>query len=146
MAITSLAERLAAPGARPLAVLERDVCELMTPGVTSIVESSPLARVYEAFAAHRVHALLVTGATSGRPLGWVTARGLLAWVGRDVLLLRARDAITERPVDIRPHASGEEALTKLLKEGVSHLLVQQRPDTAPEGVVSELDLVVNTPR
>jgi CBS domain-containing protein len=142
----SLAERLAAPGARPLPVLERDVCELMTPGVTSIVESSSLARVFEAFAAHRVHALLVTGATSGRPLGWVTARGLLAWVGRDVLMLRARDAITERAVAVPPGASGQEALTKLLQEGVSHLLVQERQDLTPEGVVSELDLVVNTPR
>lgn len=90
MVTTSLAERLAAPGARPLPVLERDVCELMTPGVTSMVESASLARVFEAFAAHRVHALVVTGAKSGQ-----TARmDHRAWAAR---LGWARCIVAPRP-------------------------------------------------
>ncbi len=142
----SFAERLAAPGAHHLPVLEREVSELMTPGVTSIVESAPLTRVFEAFAAHNVHALLVTGASTGRPLGWITARGLLAWVEREMSLHPARDAVTERAITIRPDALGREALTTLLQEGVTHLLVRHSTEVTPQGVVTELDLVVNTPR
>lgn len=144
MATSSLAEQLVAPAAHGLPVLEREVRELMTAGVTSIAESASLARVFEAFAAHRVHALAVTGAETGRPLGWITARALLAWVDCDTSLILARDAITEPPLAIQPSASGEEALLQLLREGVGHLLVQERSDGIPEGVLSELDLVTNT--
>ena len=146
MGMPSLTERLAAPGDHHLPVLEREVSELMTPGVTSIVESASLTLVFEAFAAHRVHALLVTGASTGRALGWITARGLLAWVERDVSLLPARNAVTERAITIPPHALGREALTTLLQKNVTHLLVRRSAEVTPQGVVSELDLVANTPR
>ena len=85
--------------------------------------------------------MLVVGRTEGRPLGWVTARGLLGWVGRDRSLACASDAITERPVKIEPNASAREALTALSQPGISHLLVCRHEDASPEGVVSELDLV-----
>ena len=112
----------------------------MTPGVISIVETAPMTRVFDAFAAHRVHALAVSGAQTGRPIGWITARGLLAWIG-STRSAAARDAVTERAVAVRPTATGAEALKALLKEGVSHLLVQQMPSGGPEGVLSERDLV-----
>lgn len=146
MSQTTLAENLAAPGVRALPVLKREVSELMTPGVISIVESASLARVFQAFAVHRVHALLVVGGSTGRPLGWITARGLLAWIDRDTSFTRARDAVTEPAVGIEPTVAGSEALLKLLREQVSRLLVQDGPGLAPHGVVSELDLVANTPR
>lgn len=127
---------------------ERDpnVYELMTPGVTSIVESAPLSSVFDAFAAHGVHAILVTGATNGRLLGWITTRGLLGWIGRDVWMRRAGDAITQPAIDISPGAAGGEALKRLLADGVSHLIVRESAETAPQGVVSELDLVVDQRR
>jgi CBS domain-containing protein len=145
MAATSLAERFAAPGGRPLPVLEREVSELMSPGVISIVENAPMTRVFDAFAAHRVHALVVCGGQTGRPIGWITARGLLAWMGSS-RSAAARDAITERAVAVRPTATGEQALEALLKEGVSHLLVQQTPSGGAEGVLSERDLVAASRR
>lgn len=146
MAQTSLAERLAAPGVRALPVLDREVSEVMTPGVISIVESASLARVFRAFAVHRVHALLVVGGSTGRPLGWITARGLLAWIDRDMSFTRARDAITEQAVGVEPTVLARDALAKLLGEQVSRVLVQDRPGRAPHGVVSELDLIASTPR
>lgn len=54
--------------------------------------------------------------------------------------------VCEQAVGITPGTSGGEALTRLLQEQVSRLLAQDRPGLAPQGVVSELDLVVNTPR
>jgi CBS domain-containing protein len=121
--------------------LETPVRSFMTPGVLTIAEDASLVQVYRAMVLHNVHAVLVVGRTEGRPVGWVTARGLLGWVGRDRSLASASDAITERPSTIEPNASAREALTALSQPGISHLLVCRREDASPEGVVSELDLV-----
>jgi CBS domain-containing protein len=121
--------------------LDAQVRDFMTPGVLTIAEDASLGHVYHAMVAHSVHALLVVGRTEGRPLGWVAARGLLGWVGRDRSLAAARDAITERPLTIEPGASAREALIALSQPGRSHLLVCRHEDATPEGVISELDLV-----
>ena len=121
--------------------LETPVRAFMTPGVLTIAEDASLGHVYRAMVAHSVHAVLVVGRTEGRTLGWVTARGLLGWAGRDQDLATARDAITERPFKIDPSASAREALTALSQAGTSHLLVCRHEDATPEGVVSELDLI-----
>lgn len=117
------------------------VRDLMTPAVLTIAEDASLVHVYRAMVAHSVHAVLVVGRTEGRPLGWVTTRGLLGWVGRDQSLASARDAITERAVTIEPNASARDALTALSQAGTSHLLVCRSEGATPEGVVSALDLI-----
>ena len=58
----------------------------MMPGVTTIVDEASLENGFRAMVAHRTHAILVTGATTGRPLGWATDRGLLGHLERDVPL------------------------------------------------------------
>jgi CBS domain-containing protein len=121
--------------------LETPVREFMTPGVLTIAEDASLAQVYRAMVVHTVHAVLVVGRIEGRPLGWVTTRGLLGWVGRERSLASASDAITERPLKIDPSATASEALTALSQPGTSHLLVCRHEDASPEGVVSELDIV-----
>jgi signal-transduction protein with cAMP-binding, CBS, and nucleotidyltransferase domain len=121
--------------------LDTAVREFMTPGVLSIAEDTSLRQVYRAMVAHSVHAVLVVGRNEGRPLGWVTARGLLSWVGRDQSLASAREAITERAETIEPSASAREALNALSQSGTTHLLVCRHGTPTPEGVVSELDLV-----
>jgi CBS domain-containing protein len=127
-------------------MLEREVRELMTPGVVTIVEDATLGQVYRALRAHRVHALLVVGRQGGRPLGWVTARGLLAWLDRDETVACARDAVTEPAASIEPSASVREALVELLQPGATHLLVQRSPDVMPEGVIADIDLVAGARR
>ena len=126
--------------------LDMEARELMTPGVISIAEDASLTQVHRALAAHRVHALLVLGTSSGRPLGWVSARGLLAWLEGDPSLACARDAITEPVTAIEPGASGRKALTALGRPRVTHLLVQRHVEALPEGVISELDLIVGPRR
>ena len=123
------------------AFLEREVREVMTPGVVTIVEDASVRQARRAMRAHGVHAVLVVGNVQGRPLGWVTARGLLDWIGRDDSIAAAREAITEQPVSVEPSALVHEAVRALSQPGVSHLLVQRRPDALPEGVVSEADLI-----
>jgi CBS domain-containing protein len=113
----------------------------MTPGVLTIAEDASLRHVYRAMVAHSVHAVLVVGRSEGHPLGWITARGLLDWIGGDQLLVCARDAITERAVSIEPGATARDALVALSQAGTSHLLVSGRSDAMPEGVVSALDVV-----
>lgn len=119
---------------------DREVRDVMTAGVVTIVEDASLTQVYRALDRHRVHALLVVGRHQGLPLGWVTARGLLAWFDRDPALVPARDAVVERAVTIAPGASLVEAAASLAREGVTHLLVSHAPSVLPEGVVSALDL------
>jgi CBS domain-containing protein len=121
--------------------LDTPVRELMSPGVLSIAEDASLRHVVRALAHHRVHALLVSGRAQGRPLGWVTSRGLLGWVERDHSLSAARDAITEPAVAIEPGATVRDAVALMTREQVGHLLVAHRADAMPEGVLSELDVL-----
>jgi len=121
--------------------LEVPVAQIMTPGVLTIVEDASLRHALRAMYAHRVHAILVVGRTTGRPVGWITERSLLAWVGRDDSMALARSAVTEPPEVIAPHATAREALSALSRPGVTHLLVATGPTAAPEGVVSAFDLV-----
>jgi CBS domain-containing protein len=56
-------------------------------------------------------------------------------------MIRVRDAITHEPASIQPSATVREALTALGQPGITQLLVALRPDTFPEGVLSDLDIV-----
>jgi len=113
----------------------------MTPGVVTIVEDASVRQARRAMRAHGVHAVLVVGRSQGRPIGWVTARGLLSWAERDETMAFAREAVTEAPTSIDPSASVREAVRAISQPGVTHLLVQHHPDRLPEGVISEVDLL-----
>jgi CBS domain-containing protein len=121
--------------------LDTPVRDLMSPGVLSLVEDASLVHVLRAMRRHRVHAVVVSGRRTGVPLGWVTTRGLLAWIDRDHSLAVARDAITEPAVTIEPGATVREAVAKIARERVGRLLVSHTPEAMPEGVIAELDLL-----
>jgi CBS domain-containing protein len=126
----------------PHDLLEREVRDFMTPGCVTISEDASVADAAEALARHRVHAVLVVGARNGTPLGWVTARGLLNWLGRDRSLVSAREAITEQVTAIHPHERLRVALYALSLAGTTRLLVRRKPHQAPEGVITDFDLAV----
>jgi predicted transcriptional regulator len=127
-------------------LLDREVAEFMTPGCLVISEAASVADAAKAMAVHRVHAVLVVGARNGTPLGWVTHRGLLTWVGRDRTLARATDAITEQVRAIPAHESLRTALYALSLSGTTRLLVRSRPNSLPEGVLSDFDLAIAAAR
>jgi CBS domain-containing protein len=127
-------------------LLEREVSDFMTPGCITISDDATVAQAAEVLAAHHVHAVLVVGALNGTPLGWVTARGLLGWLGRDRSLASARDAITENVTAIPPNERVRVALYALSTAGTTRLLVRRRPHQLPEGVVTDYDLAVAAAR
>lgn len=124
------------------ALLEREVADLMTPGCVVISQAASVADAAKAMAAHKVHAVLVVGGSNGTPLGWVTHRGLLGWVGRDRSVARASEAITEQVRAIPAHESVRTALYALSLSGTTRLLVRSKPNQLPEGVLSDFDLAV----
>ena len=69
-------------------------------------------------------------------------RRLFASCGDDPSLACASDAITERAVTIQPSATGREAVAALGRPQVSRLLVQRHAEALPEGVISDLDLII----
>jgi CBS domain-containing protein len=121
--------------------LDVEVRHVMTPGVVTISEEASLHDAYRALIAHRVHSVLVTGRSTGKPLGWVTARGLIPWVDRDESMACARDAITHPPATVQPSATVREALTAIAQPGITQLLVGHHSHTTPEGVLSDVDLI-----
>jgi len=123
-------------------LLDGEVCDFMTPGCISISEDATVAEAAEALAVHRVHAVLVVGAANGTPLGWVTARGLLGWLGQDRSLHSARDAITEQVTAIQPHAQVRSAVYALSLAGTTRLIVRNKPHQSPVGVITDFDLAV----
>lgn len=121
--------------------LETPVREFMRPGVIAVSEDASLRQAERAMVRHGVHAILLLGRQNGRPLGWVTARGLLPWMTEELSLVPASRGVTETPTYIEPAATAHEALRALSEPGVSHLLVSRLPGEPPQGVVSEVDLV-----
>lgn len=127
-------------------LLDGEVSDFMTPGCISISEHASVAQAAQALAVHRVHAVLVVGAANGTPLGWVTARGLLGWLGRDRNLHPARDAITEHVTAIQPHAPVRAAVYALSLAGTTRLLVRSKPHQSPLGVLTDHDLAAAASR
>lgn len=121
--------------------LDREVREVMTPGVVSIPSDASIAHVYGAISAHEVHAILVVDRKSSAPLGWVTASGLLHWALHATQHHTAGQAVCEPVHTVSPSATVRDAAEILLRPGVSHVLVTHRGDSAPEGVVSDVDVV-----
>ena len=127
-------------------LLDGEVAEFMTPGCVVISQAASVADAAKAMAAHRVHAVLIVGSRNGTPLGWVTHRGLLGWIGRDRSLARASEAITEQVRAIPAHESVRTALYALSLSGTTRLLVRSRPNQLPEGVLSDFELAMTVGR
>ena len=121
--------------------LESPVRDFMRPGVIAVSEDASLRQAERAMVRDGVHAILVLGRTSGRPLGWVTSRGMLQWISHDLGLITASQGITETPTYIEPGATAHDAVRALSGAGVSHLLVTRVPGETPQGVVSDLDVI-----
>jgi CBS domain-containing protein len=120
--------------------LETPLRDLMRPGVIVIAADASIVQLQRALLAHGVHAILVAD-DHGRPLGWATSRGVLAWAGRDVALHAAREAVTEPAVALEPSVTAAEAIAVLQRGEVSRLLVARGSEGLPEGVVADHDLL-----
>jgi len=138
--LLSTLDHRAAGHLAPKACLDAEVRQVMTTGVVTIPADAPLREVPRTLIRHRIQSVLVVEQTTGKPLGWVTARGLLSRITEDATLC-AGDAITQEPASIQPWATVREALTALQQPGVSQLLVGRIPGIPPQGVLSDLDVI-----
>jgi CBS domain-containing protein len=121
--------------------LHTPVRDFMRPGVIAVSEEASLRHAERAMVSHNVHAILVLGVTTGRPLGWVTSRGMLQWISHDLGLVTVGQGVSEPPTYIEPGATAQDAVEALSATGVSHLLVTRAPGQTPQGVVSDLDVL-----
>jgi CBS domain-containing protein len=121
--------------------LQTPVRDFMRPGVIAVSEDASLRQAERAMVRHGVHAILLLGRTDGRPIGWVTTRGMLRWLNDDLGLVPAGKGVTEPPTYIAPSATAHEAVTALATSGVTHLLVARAPGDTPQGVVADLDVI-----
>ena len=128
------------PPARTEERLTTRVRDLMRPGVITIAENAALMHAKRAMVRHGVHAVLVVGADTGHPLGWVLDHGLLRWLEQDLSSIAARQAITEPPHYIDVDATARDALEALARPSTTHLLVGEA-GRSPQGVIAPLDLV-----
>lgn len=121
--------------------LQTHVRTIMRAGVISVPGDTSVRQVQRALVAHRIHAVLVVDAATSKPLGWATPRSILEHVLGDPALTPATSAIAEPAQSISPSATADEALQLMLESGARLLLVRRHPDSPPEGVVSEMDLI-----
>jgi len=121
--------------------LDTSVRDIMCPGVLVLAEDASVRQAEHALLGHDAHAVLVLKHDTGRPLGWVTSRGLLQWCERDTELSWLGNAVTEAAVTITPSATARQALELLDVTGATRLLVARRPDGLPIGVVADVDLL-----
>ena len=121
--------------------LQTPVRDLMRPGVIAVADDASLGQVERAMVRHGVHAILLLGRTTGRPVGWVTTRGMLQWLNHDLGLVPASQGVTEPPTYIEPSATAHEAVKALSDPAVSHLLVARAPGETPQGVVADIDVI-----
>lgn len=117
------------------------VRSIMRAGVVSVPSDTSVRQVQRALIAHRIHAVLVVDVLTGKPIGWATPRSILEHVVGDAALTPVTATIAARPESIAPSATAAEALQLMLDTGARLLLVRRHPDSPPEGVVSEMDLI-----
>lgn len=134
----SLAEQLAAPGAR-VAALDRTAEEVMTPGVVALPVTASLDRTAQTMTHHNIHGVLAM-TCEGKPTGWVTIEAIAPRLGRNHDLDWAVDVIGEAYVTVPPSCPMREVMARLHETGVARVAVSKNPDLMPEGVISSLDV------
>lgn len=121
--------------------LDTPVRSFMRPGVVTVSEDASLRQAQRAMISHGIRAVLVTARQRGRPLGWVTAQGIVERLHQDLGLVPASAAVTETATTIEPGATAADAAQLLGDPNITHLLVSRTPDGPAQGVISDLDLI-----
>ena len=118
----------------------RIVADVMSRGIVTCLDSTPLAAAARAMTERRSRSIVVVN-TTGRPLGVITGFDLLT-IDEDRLNQTVAQ-IMHAPITIRPGASLREAADLMLKHHVHRLLVvnPDRPDAMPLGLISTFDIV-----
>jgi CBS domain-containing protein len=120
---------------------ETPVGDVMSSGVVALPDDATIGACAAAMFERHTHAVLILDGRTRRPLGWLLHREVLRHLRSDPLTTLAAEAISHEPATIHPEASIEEAVDRMVGEGLSHLLVAVAPDAPPAGVLSTWDVV-----
>jgi CBS domain-containing protein len=115
------------------------VGDCMHHGILSCPGDAPLARVAAIMSERRVHAVAVTDADGGRPIGVVSDLDVVAAAatGSDPTALEA--AATE-PLAVSADESIHRAAQMMTEHDVAHLIVVDAAGGYPVGVLATLDI------
>jgi len=120
-------------------LLQTPVRDFMRPGVIAVCEDTSLRQAERAMVRHGVHAVLVLG-REGRPLGWVTSRGMLLWIDQDLgLSRRAARSRSRRPALSRARPPARRCRRSL--RATSRTCSSRVAGETPQGVVADADLI-----
>jgi CBS domain-containing protein len=111
----------------------------MHPGTLTCGADDSLQDVAAIMAAHHVHAVVITSANGGRPIGVVSDLDVAAAVaaGADC---SAREAAATEALTVSADEPLPNAAHLMSEHGVSHLLVVDGASGYPLGVLSTLDI------
>ena len=118
------------------------VGDAMRPGVLTCDPATPLITVAQRMASEHVHAIVVVADGDGRPrhpYRVVTATDVLRAADR-VDELTAGQAATGAVLETNPDEPLNEAARRMVRQGVTHLLVAEPQTGRPVGVLSTLDV------
>ena len=130
------------PVAASLAELARTpVRRIMRSGVVSVPGNASLLHAAKALADHGINAVLVIHTGSPDRVGWLTSSALIEQLLDYSPFDPVAAAVTEKVTSIAPSATVADAILALAAPGVTHLLVTNGAADAPQGVVSDVDIV-----
>ena len=118
------------------------VGDAMRPGVLTCDPATPLVTVAQRMASEHVHAIVVVADGDGRPqraYRVVTATDVLRAADR-IDELTAGQAATGAVLETNPDEPLNEAARRMVRQGVTHLLVAEPQTGRPVGVLSTLDV------
>jgi predicted transcriptional regulator len=124
------------PFAAPLRV--GTVAEVMHRGIVTCVAELAAKTVARVMAAHRIHAVAVVNG-NGQCVCVVETPDIIAAVQRGTLDLERARAIGRPPIFVDEPTPVREAVRLMHRHGVAHLIVAERGQSRPVGIVSVLD-------
>ncbi len=111
----------------------------MHTGILGCEADAPLGEVAGMMASHRVHAVTVNSAETGRPVGVISDLDVVSAAVNGEDSPAARIAATE-PLAVSADDSLLHAAQMMTEHEVAHLVVLDRASGYPVGVVSTLDI------
>lgn len=120
---------------------EKTVGEVMHAGVITCRPDDTLRTVAGLLAAHRIHAVVVSTADEDAACAVVSDRDIVFRHARgDLDRVTAREAANEPTVTIRADTELRHAAELMTRFGTSHVVVTEKPNGRPIGILSSLDI------
>jgi predicted transcriptional regulator len=114
------------------------VVDVMHRGLVTCVADMAAKTVARVMAAHRIHAVAVVN-DDGHCVCVVETPDIIAAVQRGTLHLEPARAIGRPPIFVDEPTPVREAVRLMHRHGVAHLIVAERGESRPVGIVSILD-------